>query len=243
MALMITISWVIYIIFNGTKFNFRVFIYAFAMVLTFSTTGYMALLALFIFYSYIRIKAKNVLKFSIYMVIIIIGFSFAYRQTFIKDKIEQYIKRDQEIRLSQGGYEQSDFQFAGRLGAIPVAIKNIEKWPFGHGSITGGRIKSRWGGVLDGANGVAQFFTVWGILGGIFFIYSLFLLVKRFHTERYLVGRILLLVALILVFSSNSILGRAITYVLILYPYLYIVNAPIRIPAKVPVRAQLKVKS
>jgi hypothetical protein len=243
MALMITISWVIYIIFNGTKFNFRVFIYAFAMVLTFSTTGYMALLALFIFYSYIRIKAKNVLKFSIYMVIIIIGFSFAYRQTFIKDKIEQYIKRDQEIRLSQGGYEQSDFQFAGRLGAIPVAIKNIEKWPFGHGSITGGRIKSRWGGVLDGANGVAQFFTVWGILGGVFFIYSLFLLVKRFHTERYLVGRILLLVALILVFSSNSILGRAITYVLILYPYLYIVNAPIRIPAKVPVRAQLKVKS
>jgi hypothetical protein len=244
MALMITISWVIYIIFYGTKFNYRVFIYAFAMMLTFSTTGYMALLALIIFYSYIKIKAKNVVKFSIYLIFIIVGFSLVYKQDFISKKISAYIERDKEIRLSSGGYEQSEYQFAGRLGAIYVAIKNVEKWPFGHGTVSGGRIKSRWGGVLDGANGVAQFFTVWGIFGGIFLIYSIFLLVKRFHSERYLIGRILLLLALILVFASNSIGGRAITYVLILYPYLYLVKTPLRSTVSSlvtpPLRAKLR---
>jgi hypothetical protein len=243
MALMITISWVIYIIYYGAKVNARVLIYAFAMILTFSTTGYMALLALLVFYSYINLKAKNLIKFSISIFIIVVGFSLAYKQDFISKKISEYIKRDQEIRLSSGGYEQYDYQFAGRLGAIYVAIKNIEKWPLGYGSVDNGRMKSRWGGVLDGANGVAQFFTTWGILGGIFLIYSLFLLVKRFHSERYLIGRILLLLAIILEFSSNSIAGRAITYVVILYPYLYLKNTPIRAPLRKPDSLNIKTKN
>jgi len=145
-----------------------------------------------------------------------------WEQDFMKDKIKSYIERDEQTRGTSGGYEQVNYSNVGRLSAIFVAMQNIVKWPFGHGTVENGRIKNKAGDIISGANGVAYFFVTWGVIGGFLLVYALYYLVKNINPSRYLKGRILLFIAIILVISSNSMGGRIITYTLLLFPYLYL---------------------
>ena len=223
MALMITISWVLYIKYYGIKFNFRVLIYALAMIFTFSTTAYIVLFFLITFYIYNNLKPQTFYRAILFFIVLFVGIINVWDQDFIKGKIESYIERDEQTRESSGGYEQVNYSNVGRLSAIFVAMQNIAKWPFGHGTVENGRVKNKAGDVISGANGVAYFFVTWGVIGGFLFIYALYFLVKNINPSRYLKGRILLLIAIILVISSNSMGGRIITYTLLLFPYLYLI--------------------
>lgn len=220
-ALLITISWVIHILYRGTELSFRVLVYFAGMVLTFSTTGYFVLFALSVFYTLNDLRPATIYRAIALSIVLLIAIPFAWEQEFMHDKIEFYVERDREWR--EAGYQTLEHRNVGRLSAVFLGLQNIKEWPLGHGTVNEGRLQTGQGEVLSGANGVVWYFVSWGIVGGLFFIYSLYLFVKLLNTEIHLKHKWLLLIALLLVFSSNSLVRRNLVFIIVLYPYVYLI--------------------
>lgn len=216
LALMITISWIVYILNNGTKFSIHLLVYIFGMIITYSTTGYLILGIFALFYAF----NKSLPYFFTTILAIILIAPIAWTQPFMREKIMKYYELDQKIQ-EKGGYEESTNYKAGRLGIINVAIEGVKTWPLGYGSVKDGRTKNKKGALLAGANGIANIFIYWGIIGGIFVLYSIYLFIFRRESHLELRGKILLVIALILVFSSNPTSNSPILIAIILFPYIF----------------------
>lgn len=222
MALMITLSWIFYILYNGVNINYRVIIYFIAMAFTFSTTGYFVLALMVIFYIFNR-KGKSFLFFGIpSLVFLILIFPYVWRQDFMQGKIQGYIKRDLATRNQ---FDQSDnYSYSsniGRLGSYTVGTRDIIKWPFGHGTVDAGRTKNVQGVVLSGANAIVNFTIVWGVIGLVFLLYSLYIFIYKRNKYIKINYKFLLLISILLVFSSNPVTSRPVLYTIILYPFLF----------------------
>lgn len=216
LALMITISWIAFIQNNGTKLSVHILVYIFGIIITYSTTGYMILGLFALFYAF----NKSLPYFFSTILIIAIITPVAWSQPFMRDKIIEYYESDQKIQ-EKGGYEESANYKAGRLGIITVAINEVKSWPIGYGTVKEGRTKNKKGDSLAGANGIASIFIFWGIFGGFFVIYSIYLFVFRRENGNELRGKILLVIAIILVFSSNPTSNNPILITVVLYPFIF----------------------
>jgi hypothetical protein len=216
LAMMICISWIVYILNYGTKLSFNIFVYASGIILTYSTTGYLVLGVFVLFYAF----NKGLFFFAITISMMLVMIPVVWNQPFMKDKIIKYYELDQAVQ-DKGGYEKSSSYKAGRFGIIKVAYYEVKKWPLGYGSIDKGRIKNNNGEVLAGANGIANIFIYWGIFGGIFVFYSIYQFVFRRPIHLELRGKILLVFAIILVFSSNPTSNNPILITVVLFPFIF----------------------
>jgi hypothetical protein len=222
MAMMITLSWVIYILNHGTSLNLKVLIYFLAMVFTFSTTGYFVLGVITIFYI-VNSKAFSlfVLGVPVFFLMVLI-FPYVWKQDFMQKKITGYIAKDQEVRATPGGY--SKFETSGnigRYGAVFSGIENIFKWPLGHGTVTTGRTKSEDGEVVSGANGLAEFLILWGFAGLGFLLFSLYRFIYYKLNNIRIKHKYFLLICVLLVFLSNPVSSNPVLYSLMLFPHLF----------------------
>ncbi len=222
MAMMITLSWVIYILNYGTSLNLKVIIYFLAMVFTFSTTGYFVLGIMVIFYI---VNRKTfyffVLGIPLFFFLMLL-IPYIWKQDFMERKVSEYIQRDKEIRASPKGYSiVGESGNAGRLAAVFLGIEEISKWPLGHGSVNAGRIKNEFGEIVSGANGVAVFLVTWGIFGLGFLLFSLYRFIYFRHNNFRIKHKYLLLICVLLVFSSNPVSYSPVLYSLMLFPFLF----------------------
>jgi len=221
MAMMITISWVIYILNYGINIKFKTIVYLIAMIFTFSTTGYLVLILFTIFYALNSQKTSFLLLGLPLLISLLFILPRIWKLEFMQDKINMYIDFDQELKSIYGGYEQyKGSNNIGRLSAISIGAKDIATWPIGHGTVTSGRTKNFYGDTLSGANGLINFTILWGILGFLFLIHSLYLFIYNKY-NIYLKSKFFLLISILLVFSSNPVMHSPVLYTLILYPYLY----------------------
>jgi hypothetical protein len=222
MAMMITLSWIFYILNYGTALNLKVLIYFIAMVFTFSTTGYFVLGIFSIFYIVNR-KAFSFIIMGIPLIIFLVLITpYIWKQDFMQKKLNGYIERDQEVRSYSGGYSRLEGgKNTGRIGALFVGFDNISKWPLGHGTVKGGRTKNESGEIVSGANGLMEFLVLWGVVGVGYLTYSLYLFIYYRHNNLRIKHKYLLLLCILLVFSSNQISYSPVMYTLLLFPHLF----------------------
>ncbi|MBN1183505.1 MAG: hypothetical protein JXB49_14545 [Bacteroidales bacterium] len=221
MAMMITISWVIYILNKGPLINLKVLIYCLAMILTFSTTGYIVMLFLAIFYAINRRGTKLfAFGFPIFVAVLIAA-PYIWKLDFMERKINNYIENDEKYRSYEGSYESLEVKNVGRWSIIKIGLNDIVKWPLGYGTVIAGRTKNVKGEVISGANGLINFLLLWGFIGLAFLIYALYKFVCNFRYSKFVRFKLFLLVALLLVFSSNQVSLNPILYFIILYPFVY----------------------
>jgi hypothetical protein len=221
MALMIVISWLIHIYQYGTVLNKKTFVYMIAMSLTFSTAGYLAMVFIIFFYALNSAAKKSIFTFAFIGVLLIVTIPVIWQQEFMKEKLERYVEFDGSLRSSAMGYAGTTQRNIGRLSAWGVAYENLVRWPLGHGTVEEGRLKTVYGDILSGANGIAYFFITWGIFGGLFIIYTLYLFNKRFKDLIKLKYKAFLTIPLFIVFASNSMGTRIITYIIMFFPYVH----------------------
>jgi len=222
MAMMITFSWVIYIINNGSLLNKRVVLYFIAMIFTFSTTGYFVLGLLTLFYAFnIRGKFSFITGGIIILSLILIIPTIA-KSDFMSKKIGIYYKRLEREQKKYETYRDINYRNVGRVSSAFVGAENIIFWPIGHGITTNGRVKNIYGELVSGANGIVTFLINWGLLGGVFLFYSIYLFIFKQNMTNELKFRSFLFFSLILVFASNPVSYRPVLFVTILYPYMFL---------------------
>lgn len=221
MAMMITISWVIYILNKGPLINLKVIIYYLAMILTFSTTGYIVMLFLSVFYATNR-RGSKLLAFGFpILVAVLIAAPYIWKLDFMEEKINNYVENDEKYRNYEGSYESIEVKNVGRWSIIKIGLNDIAKWPLGYGTVIAGRTKNTKGEVVSGANGLINYLLLWGFIGLAFLLYSLNRFICNFRYSKPVRFKSFLLIALLLVFSSNQVSLNPILYVIILFPFVY----------------------
>lgn len=221
MAMMITLSWIIYIFNNGTGISKKVLVYVIAMIFTFSTTGYFVLAIMIIFYMLNGKGSKALLRGFFLLILLGSAIPFVWQQEFMKDKISIYLENEEKIQETTSKHQGLDRQNVSRLGIITVGISDIIHWPLGFGTTTNGRTLNKFNEIVSGANGLMSFIIMWGIFGGIFLFYALYAFIFKNKYKSIVKYRFLLMMALILVFSSNPVSTNTVLLIVFFYPFVY----------------------
>jgi len=196
---------------NGLKFNRKTLVYIIALLTTFSTAGYLAMLFLFLGFNFRRANPVNFL----YAVLTLLVFTFyLYELEFLSGKIEGYFST-----FSRGSlvYNQDNLIVKGnRFQGIEYSVLRTIKYPFGHGLSS---LEEQAGGqtVLYGTNGLGMLLEMWGVLG---FIFLMFLFKNYFRVISNgginAISAICFFLALVILFFSNPIARNLLFYFIIM---------------------------
>lgn len=218
-ALIIIFGLIISIIRDGYRINLRKSIYLVALIFTFSTAGYLALLFLVMIYLIHYKLERYLLIFLIISPLLFLGIEFIYKQDFISGKIANYIQTSETNQRT--GYQNLNADKVSRLDYVFLGGILVQKWPLGYGISNNGKIVSRTGKVLRGSNSLIAILVSWGIIGFIFALIKFFHFFKilslfsKKHTHK------LLIIPLFTVFFSNPIERSPLFYGILFYPIIY----------------------
>jgi len=219
MSMIIIINWIIHILRFKTKIDTRVIIYFITLVLTFSTSGYFALLLILTYYMFNRLRQRNaILGVLISLMVSILVFPIIWRQDFMQGKIEKYMYQHEEIVTEEGGFSNIEKRNVGRISAGYVYFIDALRWPFGHGTTTNGRTINQKGLVVGGANTTFNLLASWGFFGFFWYLWRL----SRFkspHKDSLTMSKypILLMGAFLAVFATNSMMDAPIFFIFPIY--------------------------
>lgn len=223
MAMMIILGLLIYILREGIKLNWNILVYCIALILTFSTTGYIALFLLIIFYFLNQMKRKYLVVNMFFL--FLLGFyviPLVWEQEFMKEKLTEYTRRHQEVVSSEEGYSGVRLKNVGRISAAYIYLSDTFRWPLGHGTTVNGRTKNAKGDLVSGANSVFGFLLAWGIVGFIYYFRVMIRFFKGlgfFHNYKY---SWFLVLPFLIVFASNSMLDSPLFYIFPLFSIVYL---------------------
>jgi hypothetical protein len=206
----IIINWMFY----GIKINKRIFIYFIAIISTFSTAGYLAVLLLVV--QYFLFKNISIVKKILCVVLFAVGIPFIINLSFIKPKIEWYLTDYKE----DNQYENAIFDKVeyNRIAIFSVFFDQTLDFPIGYGlsDVKVGNIE------VVGVNGLGYIMRNWGFFGLLFSLLSMYFFLSRNYQVPYnslSVNSFLSFAAILIVFFSNPIQSNPIFYLIILTPY------------------------
>ncbi len=207
----VTIVWglIIHWLSKGIRFDKKFIIYAIALFTTFSTAGYIAFFLLVIaFY----LKDVSLIRIFSLIAVIFIFYNYIYSLEFVGGKIDLYTEGVQE---NKANFEK-DYN-AIKLNRFQIAIYDINRvirYPFGFGYYDRTSFE---GTDVVGTNGLSGLLRMWGIP---VFAYFMYLIYKFFWIYNF--GKnnrktiLILFIALMLVFFSQSIHYNILTYFIII---------------------------
>lgn len=194
----------------GKRINLQTVIYIIAIISTMSTAGYIALMLYFTLYV---TNSKNVFTWIIFAGIFISIIPVIYELEFISEKINGYMLNINESAYNPryDGYEYN------RFSIFLINLKNLIEFPIGYGVY---EAKDFYGHSFIGVNGIATFARMWGVIGFIFSIISIFKTFKLFNKGNNWLSIVLAFSSIIVMFFSNPIERSPLIYLLIIYPYI-----------------------
>lgn len=193
----------------GVKIDIHSIIYILAILSTFSTAGYLALLLYFIIY--LR-SERNIFKWIIFLTLFIIIIPIVVQLEFMTSKL---------ILFSQGINETNynprlNLIEYNRFGVFGINFNRLFEYPLGYGV---NKITDNFGRDFAGVCGIAVFARMWGIIGFIYCIHAIYKTLSRFNTSKYKVYCIFSLIMIIIMFFSNPIEESPLLFILIC-PYI-----------------------
>jgi len=202
------------IIFNwltkGVILNKRFWIYALALITTFSTSSYFALLVLFIAFA-MRMRI-SVIRFMLLAVLLVFFFANIYSLDFMSGKIEKYNANTEHKYVNElNSIKLNRFQ----IGLYD--IQRIAKYPLGYG--LNNRISLDGEVDVTGVNGLSGLLIMWGIPAFFILLYLLYKYLKLLNlanNKNLLIG--LFYISLLIVFMSQDIQRNILFYLLIISP-------------------------
>lgn len=206
------------IMFNVVRYNFVITKKAIILLLvgltTLSTTFYIFVLVLFSFYLYERKKKPAILYFALPLIVFI--FIFTYQLPFMSEKIEKNMS-------SRKFLESKTITNPGRFGGLYYEYKRFSEYPLGYGINSGGKWKDYTGEMITGASGIGSFLRMWGIIGFLLLIYTLYNLSNRLSTIYQNKNKIFVMITILLFLFSNPI-ARDPTFLMLVYFPLFIMT-------------------
>lgn len=197
---------------KGARYDKRTLIYIIALITTFSTAGYLALLFLLVAFYIKKISFINTVLLS---VVAAVFYLYVYQLTFMGEKINQNTDSlNENIIHNKSG--QKTIKVSRFQGGYYALLKT-SKYPLGYGLVTEKDFTDEV--QIYGTNGLGSLLVMWGIPA---FIYLIFLLWKYFKTLNiFNVNKftlILLFCALMVMFFSNPIAGSVFVSLMFITP-------------------------
>lgn len=168
------ISIIILLYKSSLKFDFKTIAILLIGLTTLSTTFYIFIILVFIFYFLYSVK-KN-LGFLLLMPIFIGIIIFMLSQEFMVKKIEQHTVDAQKV-TSAVGYGKN-YDKIGRFANFQVEMLDFLSYPLGFGVQEEGRTMTSYGDFVSGPCGLSHHIARWGIWG----VIVLFMAMKRFNS-------------------------------------------------------------
>ena len=212
-AWMIILALSIRILRNGIKFDKFLVVYTIALLTTLSTSGYIAILVLFS--GAIASKQKFSYLFTLILLLIIVV-PYLYEVDFVGGEINAYVESYEE--------DFTDFTSSG-FGAAKLdrflfakyQLIEVLKYPFGFGIYKPSDIDSMWNFV--GVNGLSDLLFMWGVVGFILIIYSLWRFFKVVSNKRHSnMLYLALFIGNLMMIFSNPAATNPIVYFMIFTP-------------------------
>lgn len=186
---------------NFNLWNKRLIILLLALISTFSTTAFLALISILLFYLVnSKLRAKLLLAPALIIVIILV-----LQLPFMTNKILSVSKDpDKQLKNTIQMYNYSqNTQSLGRFAGLLLNIVDFKKSPIigigGHNILTE-KVKNRWG--VNSVNGLGNYLVTFGLIGILLLLYNLYRTFKSITTNNNLKGHYyLVLIVLIMSFS------------------------------------------
>ena len=193
-AAMLSVAMFINLIVHRSKLNRDLLIMLIAMFTTFSTTGYLLIMLLGLFY----LLNKPTTHIAIGTPILIILAIAVYSHPEVSEKIANRISNSGHSIESAENYEgESNGISVGRFGSLLLDMDDLQKQPIlGFGLQATERISGRYADLVR-ANGFSDYLVKFGILGMVFLIFALSksfsILRAEFGGRAYILGTLIIL--------------------------------------------------
>jgi len=185
-------------------FNKKMLIMLIALITTFSTTGFIALFSLLIFY----FLNKNLKTSLIFFPIFILFSSIIFFNTdFLYDKIvyELSLTKEYENLLYQKKDYKDDVYSLGRTGSFIVDINDLKNRPFfGYGFTRENRTQSDFVKLIR-VNGLSDLLAVYGIVGFILYFYMHHIFLKKMQNQLNFKFAPIILITLIIIYTASTL--------------------------------------
>lgn len=196
------------------KFDNRAIIYIIAILTTFSTAGYIALVVMI---SAFYMKKMSFFNLSFLIIFLTVSFYYYDKMEFISNKMDVYIERfedDPTGRSGSLGKKVNRFQ-----GGVAAIIRSFE-YPLGYGLISADDRNDY--SYSYGVNGLASLLEIWG-----FFVFPILLFLLRkclilYGVKKNIITINLMFIGILVMFFSNPISRNVFFYLLVVSPFCYI---------------------
>jgi hypothetical protein len=193
---------------NNFNLNKKLLILLLVGLTTLSTTFYIFVLVLLAIYLYEKKRNIIILFFALPMIILIS--IYITQLPFLSEKIEKEIKSPPKMKSTEIE--------AGRFGGLNYDFDRFIEYPFGYGINTNFEGKNISGGHFFGPSGVGNFLRMWGIIGLLFLIYSLYNFSKRLSIIYRNQNKIFIMITIFLFLFSNPIERDPIFLIIVYFP-------------------------
>ncbi len=196
---------------KGIKYDYIFFICAIAIITTFSTSGYFALLTLLLAGQLKKISFKRILIIGIILFLFV---NYIFRLEFLGGKINTYVE-DVKNDLFVYAPEYSSVKL-NRFGIALYDLSRVAHYPFGFGVADAVAFED-----VDvvGVNGISGLLRMWGVVIFIYFmilIYKYHIYIANNKLSTYQI--IFLYTAFMVVLFSQNLQYNVLLYLIILYP-------------------------
>lgn len=215
-AMMALIAFIYRFCKNDMRLDLHCYIYIVAIVTTFSSAGYLALMLFFVCYF---ISKRNIWSTALLLVLIFVCIPYIYQLEFMSEKFEEYTSN---ANLNAASYNERLEMFEyNRFLVFEINMKRLLEWPFGYGTHN---ITDFSGMKFVGVNGIAIFSRMWGACGLLFLLSGIYKTIKRFSPNAKNITSTFMLFAILIMFFSNPIESSAIPWLYCFTPFIYKYN-------------------
>lgn len=198
---------------NNMKFDKHCYVYMLAIVTTFSSAGFLAIMLFFLYFFASKKNVWSTILLILFMVFII---PYIYQLEFMADKFASYI--DNANANASFYNERLDMEEYNRFAVFEINMKRLLEWPLGYGVYA---IKDKFGMEFAGVNGLAIFARMWGVVGIIILINGIWKTIKKYATDIPKWAVVTFLAMILTMFFSNPVEGSIILWVFCLTPFVY----------------------
>ncbi len=213
-AMILTFALIYTLLENGFKINKYVIVYIVAIIFTFSTSGYLALMV--ILYAYlIKTNKLRMMKFVLIPIFLYLAVNI-FELDFVKGKIVQYEKDIDRYAL----HKTAKVFRINRFGIMKFNLEQSIYSPLGNGVSDSQYLKKKYGVIFDGSNTIARVLYIWGYPG----LFLMLFIIYRFYFVMFRENRVvsvLFTVAFSFMLFSNPVEYRPMIFTMIFFYFMY----------------------
>lgn len=203
---------------NETKLNKKFWVYLIALLTTFSTAGYLALVFVLNGIYIKKLRFINILMLGVSTLLFVF---YVYRLEFISAKIDRYFDEYEENNLNYNQLVENETNQlkVNRFQGAQQSLLRAFQYPLGRGVVSETDFKEF---TIYGTNGLGSLLEMWGVVGFIFLMVMLWNYLKVIQKHGLgKITRILFFIALLIVFFSNPIQKNMFVYLIFWFPIIF----------------------